>query len=302
MNVGGSLAAAATAVLYGTAYVATAIAFDGFTPIGVAVLRGAAGAVLVALLLATPPMWPHRLATPPRGAAVRLLVLGTVGGGLFLLALNAAVALAGATVAAFVAGLYAVVAALLAVPVLGERLEARMMVALAAALAGTALLGDVGGATDLVGIVAGLGAAAAFGTYLVLARRWSGPYRLSGAVTGLVTLLMSAVVAAIAALATGDPIVSGAPPAHALVAIVWLAAGPSAVASVLVVIGMRRLPARVASLLLLLNPPTAAVLAFVLLGERLETAQLVGAVLVLGSIAAASGAFASGRHAAPGPA
>jgi drug/metabolite transporter (DMT)-like permease len=52
---------------------------------------------------------------------------------------------------------------------------------------------------------------------------------------------------------------------------------------------MRRLEARRASFYLLLNPPTAAVLAFVLLGERLEPHQIVGGGLVLVAIAAASG-------------
>jgi probable blue pigment (indigoidine) exporter len=54
---------------------------------------------------------------------------------------------------------------------------------------------------------------------------------------------------------------------------------------------MQRLPAQRASLLLLLNPPTAAALAYVVLGERLDPLQLAGAALILGAIAVASGAL-----------
>jgi drug/metabolite transporter (DMT)-like permease len=60
-------------------------------------------------------------------------------------------------------------------------------------------------------------------------------------------------------------------------------------AAVLVVVGMRRLPARRASAFLLLNPPTAALGAWLLLGERLTAVQLLGGGLVLVAMAVAGG-------------
>jgi DME family drug/metabolite transporter len=96
-------------------------------------------------------------------------------------------------------------------------------------------------------------------------------------------------VAAVAVQLTGAPVVPAAPRPEALVAIAWLAVGPSATAAVLVVAGMQRLEARHASVFLLLNPPTAAILAYLLLGERLSALQLVGGACVLVAIAAASG-------------
>jgi probable blue pigment (indigoidine) exporter len=287
----GAIAAAATAMLYGSAYVATAIALEGFTPVGLAVWRGAIAALLVGILLSTPILRGHRPRSLGGAALVRLGVIGLIGGGLFILAMNAAVAASGATITAFVAGLYAVLAAVLAVPLLGERLEARTFVALGAALAGTVLLSGIGGGSaDAGGIALGLVAAAAFGTFLVLSRRWSAPHGLTSPTVALSTLSISTLVALGVAAASGDPLLRPDPPADSLVALGWLAAGPGAAASVLVVIGMRRLPARYASAFLLLNPPTAALLGFVLLGETLDGVQLVGAALVLVAIAAASGA------------
>jgi DME family drug/metabolite transporter len=204
--------------------------------------------------------------------------------------MNVGVAAAGATVTAFVAGLYAVTAAALAIPVLGEPLERSTLLALLAALIGTVLLSGIRLETDtVVGIGSALIAAAAFGTYLVLSRRWGESHGLRGPLVGLSTLTISGIVAAVAVQLTGAPVVPAAPRPEALVAIAWLAVGPSATAAVLVVAGMQRLEARHASVFLLLNPPTAAILAYLLLGERLSALQLVGGACVLVAIAAASG-------------
>jgi DME family drug/metabolite transporter len=289
-TVAGGLSAALAAVLYGSAYVAIAIALDGFTPIGVALWRGLLGALALGLVLSLPHLADHRPHRLGRPALARLGVLGLTGGGIFVLAMNVAVALSGATITAFVAGLYAVAAALLAIPLLGEPLERRTVVAMLAALAGTALLSDVvSGGGQPVGIAMALTAATSFGLFLVLSRRWSASYGLSGPVVGVASLAISALVALCLALVSGDRVAVGQPGASAVLAVGWVALGPGALASVLVVIGMRRLRAQTASLLLLLNPPTAALLAIVLLGERLGPVQVAGAALILGAIGSASG-------------
>jgi DME family drug/metabolite transporter len=286
----GGVSAALAAVLYGSAYVAIAIALDGFTPIGVALWRGLFGAVALGVVLSLPHLVEYRPHNLGRPALARLGVLGLTGGGIFVLAMNGAVALSGATITAFVAGLYAVAAALLAIPLLGERLERRTIVALFAALAGTALLSDVvGGGGRSAGIALALVAAVAFGLFLVLSRRWSVSYGLSGPGVGLASLAISALVALGLAMMTGDRVASGQPETTAVLAVGWVALGPGALASVLVVIGMRRLRAQTASLVLLLNPPTAAVFAMILLDERLGPVQVAGAALILASIGFASG-------------
>jgi drug/metabolite transporter (DMT)-like permease len=112
----GAVAAATAAVLYGTAYVAIDVALDGFTPVGVAVVRGLVGSALLVAVLIVSGLANQRPSGIGPAAAGRLGVMGLFGGGIFVLALSGAVALSGATVTAFVAGLYAVVAAVLAVP------------------------------------------------------------------------------------------------------------------------------------------------------------------------------------------
>lgn len=284
----GIAAATGTALLYGSSYVATAFALRSFTPLTAATWRGVVGCAAVGLVIVVsrnPDLRPGRLT----GAAVwRLLLLGAVGGPAFLICLNVAVSLAGASITAFVAGMYAVLVALLAIPVLGERPQAGTMVALLVALAGAALLGEVqlGGSTAL-GVVVALLAACVFATYLVLIRRWSATHDLPGPIVGIASMGLSVVVTGGLALIIGPG--SAALRPDAVAAIAWLGLGPGALATILVVIGMRRLHAHRASVFLLLNPPTAAIGAWLLLGERLDPVQIAGAALILVAMAAATG-------------
>ncbi len=289
MNGRGAAYAAGAAMLYGSSYVATAIALRSFSPLGVAVWRGVLGMLALFVILALPSSVALRPAGLQRAAVLRLAVLGLTGGAIFVLAMNAAVALVGATITAFAAGLYAVIAALLAIPVLRERLDLRTLAALLIALVGTLLLS---GLQPTVATVEGIGiallAAASFGLFLVLSRRWSGRYRLSGPVVGVGTQLTSAVVAFGGAALLAQPLSTGPMRLDAALAMGWLAIGPSALASILVVAGMARLQARHASAFLLLNPPTAAILSLVLLGQGLSPIQAVGAAAILGAIGMAS--------------
>jgi probable blue pigment (indigoidine) exporter len=216
-------------------------------------------------------------------------VLATLAGPAFIVSMNTAVSLAGATITAFVAGLYAVLAAVLAIPLLGERPEPATLGSLAVALVGTALLGELQLTGDAAGgIAVGLLAALLFGLFLVLSRRWSVEHGLPGATVSLATMSLTAVAVGVPVLLIGSPM---AHPVRldAAAALVWLAVGPGALAAILVVTGMRRIPARRASAFLLLNPPTATIGSWLLLGERLTPLQLLGGLLVLLAIAGASG-------------
>lgn len=289
MNGRGAVYAALAAMLYGSSYVATAIALRSFSPLGVAAWRGLLGMLALAVILALPQSAAWRPAVLQRRTLLRLAVLGLTGGAIFMLAMNAAVALVGATITAFAAGLYAVIAALLAIPVLRERLDLRTLSALLVALLGTLLLS---GLAPSVATVAGIGialiAAASFGLFLVLSRRWSARHRLSGPMVGVATQLSSAVIAFGGALLLAQPLSNGPLRWDAALAMGWLAIGPSAAASILVVAGMARLEARHASAFLLLNPPTAAILSLFLLGQGLSLIQAIGAAAILGAIGMAS--------------
>ncbi|HEX2142802.1 MAG TPA: DMT family transporter [Candidatus Limnocylindria bacterium] len=287
----GATFAALTAVLYGTSYVGTGIALASFGPLTVASLRGLLGLLALGVFLLLPVGIRWRQGLLPRSSWVRLLVLGIIGGPLFLASMNTAVSLSGATITSFVAGSYAVLAAALAIPLLRERLSLRIGLGLGLALLGTALLAELHARPDeLRGIGWGLAAAVAFAVFLVLSRRWVSPYGLDSATVAITTLALTPLGAGAVALVAGERLPVAPEPA-AVAAIAWLAIGPGAAAAMLVVGSMRRLSAARASAFLLLNPPVATLGGALLLGERLSPLQLVGALLVLVAIGTATGAW-----------
>jgi len=296
----GILFAALAAVLFGSSYVATAFALRSFTPLAIAAWRGIIAALTVAVVARA-----GLLATRPRGRLdgprlVRLAVLGLLGGPAFIVSLNVAVSQTGATISSFVAGLYAVLGAILAPALLGERLRPAAVAGFAAALAGTALLAELDPAgAPIAGFGAGLAAAAAYALFLVLGRRWSAPWDLPVGAVVLAQLLWSGPgILVVELLREPAAIAPAAPRPDALLALAWLAIPVGVAAQLLVVASVRRLDARRSSAFLLLNPPSAALLAWLLLGESLTATQLAGGLLVLLGIAVASGAVEAGASTA----
>ncbi len=291
----GELFAALAAMGFGSAYVATAFALTAFQPVPAAAWRSFLAAVAVGGIV----LVRRRGGPRPAGAtqpdagttqrAVRLLVLATLAGPLFLASMNLAVAHVGAAIAAFVAGLYAVLSAVIAPALLPERLTARVLAGFVLALLGTALLAELDpDATDVAGMAWGVLAALSFALYLVLARRWSTRYRLDGLTVALANCALAAVALGGFVLAT-DPalLVPASPPAEAVVAIGWLAV-VAALGPVLMVASVRLIEAARSAAFLLLNPITATILAAVLLGERPSPIQLVGGIVVLLGMAVAT--------------
>ena len=186
----GVAAAAGAAILYGAAYPATAVALRSFSPLAVAGLSCTLALVTV-IGLALAGVLPRPAVdglTGPR--LVRLLILALLGGVLFIVGVNIAVAISGPTITGFVAPLYAVFGTLFAIPLLGERVRASTFVAFGLAFAGTALLaGTVPTGTSPLGVLLAFVAAAMFGLYVVLARRWSVPYRLDGTLVTIANLI-----------------------------------------------------------------------------------------------------------------
>jgi drug/metabolite transporter, DME family len=278
------------ALLWGTSWVATGFALRGFSPLAVTGWRGLVGLAFIAAFIAMRPEavredhdrpWVARLA--------RLLFLGLLGGSLFQVGLAYAVDLSGATLAAFVAGLYPILVAAGAGLVLAERLDRFVLGGLIVAFGGVVLLAgfDPTGASP-VGLAIGLGAAFAFAAYLLLARRWAAAWRLPTPLIATSVLAMSALVALPLAVLT-DP--AGLVPrggAVPLLAVLWLAGPVGAIAQAAAVAGVRRLPSDRSAAIFLLNPLTAALLAAALLGERLGPLQLVGCGLVLAGVALAT--------------
>jgi DME family drug/metabolite transporter len=319
----GELFAALAAMGFGSAYVATSFALTAFQPVPAAAWRSLLAAIAVGGILlvrrrgdrsgnavnsgggqvagidasasAVEPDAPtaHAAATrvQPGTAqrAVRLLVLATLAGPLFLASMNLAVAHVGAAIAAFVAGLYAVMSAVIAPVLLPERLTLRVLAGFVLALLGTALLAELDpDATDVAGMGWGILAALSFALYLVLARRWSADYRLDGVTVAFANCALAAVVLGGFVLATDPALLSPAnPPVEAIVAMGWLAV-VAAMGPVLMVASVRLIEAARSAAFLLLNPITATVLAAILLGERPSSLQLVGGLVVLAGMAVAT--------------
>jgi probable blue pigment (indigoidine) exporter len=289
--------AAAAAIIYGTAYPVTAIALRSFSPLAVAGIACTI-ALPIVVLLAAAGILPRPTIDGLGGARLaRLVVLSALGGLLFIACTNAAVALSGSTITGFVTPLYAVAAALLAVPILGERLQATAVAAFALAIFGTALL--AGGLPDVEatqGLLAAAGAALSFGLYIVLARRWTVPYRLDGTLVTIGNLVgRGPVLLVVELIRSPTSLVPPDPDPAALLAILVIAVGSSSAANLLLMASVRRVPANRTSAALLLTPISSAALGAVLLSDRLEPVQLAGAALILVGIAVASGVL--GRRA-----
>ena len=289
----GVLAAALAAIGFGSSYPATAIALRSFTPLSSAAVQGSVALVLVCALVATHVVPRPSPTARARSGLWRLALLGLLGGVIFIIGMNVAVALTGPTIAGFVATLYAVFAALFAVPVLGERLRVGTVAAFVVALAGTVLLAGFRPLdAPLGGVLAALTAALAYGVYLVLARRWSGAAGLDGTSVTLANLVGRGPLMLVIAFMhdSGNVIPSNVAP-EALVAMAWLIVVPSLLSQLLIMASVRRVAVRRTSASLLLTPLTGALLSAWIVGERLAPVELLGGVLVIIGIAGASGSL-----------
>lgn len=287
----GALAAAGAAILFGSAYVATGFALHSFGPLAIAFWRGVAASILMAVVLRSGRAGAGgSFRSLDHGRIVRVAALGIIGGPVFIVAMNLAVGGAGATIASFVAGLYAVLAAIFAPVVLHEHLGRGAIGGFVLALAGTALLAELNvGSASAGGVAAGLVAAAAFAVYLLLSRRWMRALGLSGPLIAAANFGASVVLLGpVILILRPDLLVPPTIAPEAVVALAWLVVGPGVAAQLLIVRSVRLIPARTSSAALLLNPIAATILAAVLLGERLAAVQVAGAVLVLAGIALAT--------------
>jgi drug/metabolite transporter (DMT)-like permease len=179
--------------------------------------------------------------------------------------------------------------------VLHEPVRSRVWAALALALAGLALVAEVwrGGALDGLGVVAGLGAAAALATYYILGEHSAG--RRDPLSTTFWTFLFATVFWSVlqpwwsfpAGSLAGGTSLQGSLAAVSLP--VWALAGWMVVLGTiapfaLVLTGLRHLPATRVGVVGMLEPVLAAGVAWGWLGEALSAAQLAGGAVVLAGI------------------
>ena len=275
------------AILWGSAFPVTRVLLEEMPPLGAAAWRTMLAASGVAAFAALRGEF-GRLRPAPEDRG-RLVVLAVLGGATYLIGMNFAIFLTGASITSFVTGTYPLLAVVVAAFLLGEPLGRRGVAALLVAGIGLVLLARPGGAhVEILGVVVALGAALSFAMYLGLARLWADPVRLP-TLTVAFWLLMSSLVVSTALQAVVDP--AGLSPELSLkgwAALVWLALPASALPHVLVISTLRRMPAGRAAPFLLLMPISGTLIAAALLGERLDQVQLAGAALILIGIAVAT--------------
>lgn len=267
-----TLLTAVAPVTWGTTYVVTTEWLPPDRPLLVATVRALpAGLLLVAIGRALPRgIWWGRAA-----------VLGVLNiGAFFALLFVAAYRLPGG-VAAVLGAVQPLLVAVLAVPLLGQRLQRRTVALGALGVTGVALVvvsGPV--ALDPLGIAAGLAGTASMGAGVVLTKRWGRPVPVL-AFTGW-QLTAGGVLLLPLALAA-----EGLPPAltpSQVGGLVYLVTGNTALAYALWLRGVGALPADRVSFLGLLSPVVAAGVGWLLLGEALTVLQATGAALALGCV------------------
>ena len=275
------------AVLWGSAFPVTRVLLQDLPPLGAAAWRTLLAASAVALLAALR----GELGTlrPVAGMRGRLFALALLGGPLYLIGMNVAILLTGASITTFATGIYPLLAVAAAALLLREALGRRVVLALGVAVIGLVLLARPGGAhVELLGVAVALGAALSFALYLALARLWGSGERLPPLAIVFWLLVASVVVAGVLQ-GVLDPRGLGLDlSSNGWVALLWLAVPASALPHVLVVTTLRRLPASRAAPFLLLMPIAGLLISAFLLGERLDQLQLVGAALILVGIGVAT--------------
>lgn len=234
----------------------------------------------------------------------RLSLAAGVAFAVDLVAWHYAIDVVGAGLATVLANVQVVIVGLVAWAVLGERPSRATIAAVPVMLTGVVLISGVLGAdaygdNPTAGAVLGLLAAAAYAGFLLLLRAGnSGRDHRAGAL--LDATLIGGAGAAVAGAALGSLDLVPTWPAHGW--LVVLALNSQVLGWLLISYALPRLPAIVTSVLLLLQPVSAVLLAMVLLGEAPSLLQMGGVALVLVGIATATaGDTAARRRAARRP-
>ncbi|MFF9809555.1 DMT family transporter [Streptomyces coeruleorubidus] len=275
-------------VAWGTAGAAASLVYQAsdMGPVALSFWRCAAGLVL---LLAVRLVRPRAQAAVREPLGRRTLRAGLTGIGLavFQTAYFAAVSATGLAVATVVTlGAGPVFIALGARLSLAERLGRSGTVAVAGALTGLAVLVLGGGGTTVRpwGVLLALLSAAGYSVMTLLIRRWGRGGEADVSRTTVGAFAVTSLCLLPFALSEGL-LPHTEDPGRVLVLLAYVAAVPTALAYGLYFAGAAVVRSATVSVIMLLEPVSAAVLAVVLLGEDLTAATVAGTLLMLGSVA-----------------
>lgn len=298
-------------MVWGTTYFVTTEMLPAGHPLFAGLMRALpAGLVAVAIGAVLSRVGSNRLGRPtadrdgtparralPRGSWWwRSAVLGVLNIGLFFAMLFISAERLPGGVAATLGAVGPLAVALLAVPVLRERLTLRRV---AWGLAGVVGVGLVvlgpGARLDAVGVVAGLVGAVSMALGVTLTKRWGRPEGV-----GPVSAAGWQLTAGGLFLVPVTLVAEGVPPAidgQATLGYLWLGLVGGLVAYVLWFRGIGRLPVTSVAFLAPLSPLVAAAIGVGVLGESLSGLQVAGFVLALAAVLA--GQLPARRRAVP---
>ncbi|WP_327666692.1 MULTISPECIES: DMT family transporter [unclassified Streptomyces] len=284
-------------VAWGTAGAAASLIYRA-SDMGCAVLsfwRCAGGLVL---LLAARLLRPRVRTVVREPLGRRALRVGVTGVGLavFQTAYFAAVSASGLAVATVVTlGAGPVLIAVGARLTMGERLGRGGVAAVVGALAGLGVLVLGGGGTSVrpSGVLLALLSAAGYSVMTLLTRWWGRYGAVDASDTSVGAFAVTSLCLLPFALAEGlfPP---AAHPAQTLLLLAYITSVPTALAYGLYFAGAAVVRSATVSVIMLLEPVGAAILAVALLGERLTAATMAGTLLMLGSVAGLALAEARG--------
>lgn len=271
-----ALATVLAPVSWGTTYVTVTELLPAGRPLLVATVRVVPAGLLLLAMGALRAPW------RPRGRGwVPIATLAACNFGLFFPLLMIAVYRLPGGVAASVGGVQPLLVALVSWLVTRRRPRPRDVAVGVAAAVGVALVVIRPGAgVDVTGVLAALAANVSFSTGVVLTRHFpTPPNRLMA--TGWQLLLSALILVPLSLLVEGRP---PTPTPTNLGAFTYLSVAATGVAFLLWFNGIRRLPVAAPPLLGLAAPVTGATLGWILLGEALSVAQLVGFVVTISAI------------------
>jgi drug/metabolite transporter, DME family len=272
-----SLLVVAAAVLWGTSGAAQELGPEGITPVAAAAFRVLLGGLLLVVVVAALLGVDRLLDVVRRGRGAALLASVAMAG--FQLGYFGGIRLTGVAVGTLVAIGSAPVAAGLLDLARGRAPGLRWALATTVTLFGAGLLlaPDDGGATVRpAGIGLALLAGASYATYAVASKQVI-EHGVDSTAAMAVPFLGASVVL-VPGLAFVD--VAWAATGRGIAVIAWLSIATIATGYTLFALGLRRLEASRATTLTLAEPLTAALVAVVVLHERLSGLALVGTVLM----------------------
>jgi drug/metabolite transporter (DMT)-like permease len=196
----------------------------------------------------------------------------------------------GAGLATVIANVQVVLVGLIAWAVLSERPETRVVGSIPLVFLGVVLISGVVGAgaygdDPLLGVVFGLATALAYALFLLILRQANADERRPAGPLFDATL-SAAVFSALGGLFVGD--LDWVPDLEAQAWLVVLALTAQVLGWLLISVSLPRLPAVITSIVLMLQPVAAVILAAALLSEAPSAVQLSGVAIVLAGVAVAT--------------